>query len=42
MRRVAQPPSHYEVELRQPDQDERTGTAWRAIRRVGPDGIMRR
>ena len=29
----------YEVELRQPDlDDERTGTNWRTIRRVLPDG----
>jgi hypothetical protein len=29
----------YEVELRRPDPgDERTGTGWRAIRRVLPDG----
>ena len=38
MRRVAQAPSHYEVELRPAATDERTGTAWRAVRRVGPDG----
>ena len=42
MRRVAQAPSHYEVELRQPTGRRRTGTAWRAVRRVGPDGTMRR
>ena len=42
MRRVAQPPAHYEVELGQPTpRDGRTGTAWRAVRRVGPDGTMR-
>ena len=41
MRRVAQPPSHYEVELRQPTPGGgRTETAWRAVRRVGPDGTM--
>ena len=40
VRRVAQAPSHYEVELRQPRQDERAGAAWRAVRRVGPDGTM--
>ena len=34
MRHVAQAPSHYEVELHQ------AGTAWRAIKRVGPDGFM--
>jgi hypothetical protein len=37
MRRVAQAPSHYEVELRQ---DGQAGTGWRAIKRVGPDGFM--
>ena len=41
MKRVAQAPAHFEVELRQPDPgDGRTGTAWRAVRRVGPDGSM--
>ena len=41
MRRTARAPAHYEVELRQADhQGERTGTAWRAVRRVGPDGAM--
>ena len=41
MKRVAQAPSHYEVELRQPAPgDGRTGTSWRAVRRVGPDGTM--
>ena len=41
MRRVAQPPAHYEVELGQPTPgDGRTETAWRAVRRVGPDGAM--
>jgi hypothetical protein len=41
MRRVAQAPSHYEVELRQPAPgDGRTGASWRAVRRVGPDGTM--
>ena len=37
MRRVAQAPAHYEVELHQ---DGQAGTAWRAVRRVGPDGTM--
>jgi hypothetical protein len=42
VRRVAQAPSHYEVELRPADrQNERTGTAWRPVRRVEPDGTMR-
>ena len=41
MRRVAQPPAHYEVELGQPTpKDGRTETTWRAVRRVGPDGTM--
>ena len=41
MRRVAQPPAHYEVELGQPTpRDGRTETAWRVVRRVGPDGTM--
>ncbi len=41
MRRVVQAPSHYEVELRQPASgDSRNGTAWRSVRRVGPDGTM--
>ena len=41
MRRVAQPPAHYEVELGQPTpRDGRTETAWQAVRRVGPDGTM--
>ena len=41
MRRVAQPPAHYEVELGQPTpRGGRTETAWRAVRRVGPDGAM--
>jgi hypothetical protein len=41
VRRVAQAPSHYEVELRQPDPGNgRTGASWRAVRRVGPDGSM--
>ena len=41
MRRVAQPPAHFEVELGQPTpRDGRTETAWRAVRRVGPDGTM--
>ena len=41
MRRVAQAPSHYEVELRQPaPANGRAETAWRAVRRVGPDGAM--
>jgi hypothetical protein len=41
MNRTAQAPSHYEVELRQPAPgDGRTGTSWRAVRLVGPDGSM--
>jgi hypothetical protein len=41
MRRVAQAPAHYEVELRQPTPGGgRTDAAWRAVRRVGPDGTM--
>jgi hypothetical protein len=41
MKRTSQGPSHYEVELRQPAPgDGRTDTAWRAVRRVGPDGTM--
>ena len=41
MKRVAQAPSHYEVELGQPTpRDGRTEAAWRAVRRVGPDGTM--
>jgi hypothetical protein len=41
MRRTDQGPAHYEIELRQADrQDERTGAAWRPVRRVGPDGSM--
>src|SRR3954452_6266603 len=41
MRHIAQAPSHYEVELRQPAPgDGRTGATWRAVRRVGPDGAM--
>jgi hypothetical protein len=41
MKRIAQAPSHYEVELRQPGRsDGRTETTWRAVRRVGPDGTM--
>jgi len=41
VRRVAQAPSHYEVELRQPDLGGgRTGATWRAVRRVGPDGSL--
>ena len=41
MKRIAQAPSHYEVELRQPGRGNgRTETTWRAIRRVGPDGTM--
>jgi len=41
MKRVAQAPSHYEVELRQPDPGHgRNGTTWLAVRRVGPDGSM--
>jgi hypothetical protein len=42
VRRVAQAPSHYEVELRQPASgDARAEAAWRSVRRVGPDGTMR-
>ena len=37
MRHIAQAPSHYEVELHQ---DGQAGAAWRAIKRVGPDGTM--
>ena len=41
MRRVAQAPSHYEVELRQPAPGGgRSSASWRAVRRVGPDGSM--
>jgi hypothetical protein len=41
MRHAAQAPSHYEIELRQDArQNELTGAAWRAVRRVGPDGAM--
>ena len=41
MRRVAQAPSHYEVELRQPNTGNgRSGTVWRAVRRIAPDGAM--
>ena len=41
MKRTERGPAHYEVELRQADhQDERTGTSWRPIRRVRPDGAM--
>ena len=41
MRRIAQAPAHYEVELGQPTlRDGRTEMAWRAVRRVGPDGTM--
>jgi hypothetical protein len=41
MKHIAQAPSHYEVELRQPAPgDGRSGIAWRAVRRVGPDGTM--
>ena len=41
MRRIAQAPAHYEVELRQPASgDGRGEAAWRAVRRVGPDGTM--
>ena len=40
MRRVAQAPSHYEVELRQPAPGGGSGATWRAVRRVGPDGSM--
>ena len=32
---------HYEIELRPADrQNERAGAAWRAVRRVEPDGTM--
>ena len=42
MRRIAQAPAHYEIELRQAArQNEMTGAAWRSVRRVGPDGAMR-
>jgi hypothetical protein len=41
MKRAERGAAHYEVELRQPDPgDGRTGTSWRPIRRVGPDGTM--
>jgi hypothetical protein len=41
VRRIAQAPSHYEVELRQPaSRDDQTEPMWRAGRRVGPDGTM--
>jgi hypothetical protein len=40
MRRVAQSPAHYEVELRQPTPGDGRTDMWRAIRRVGPDGTM--
>ena len=41
MRRVAQAPAHYEVELRQlAPGDGRGEAAWRAVRRVAPDGTM--
>ena len=41
MRHIAQAPSHYEVELRQPAPgDGGTGATCRAVRRVGPDGTM--
>jgi hypothetical protein len=41
VRRVAQAPSHYEVELRQPGPGSgQTEATWRAVRRVGPDGTM--
>jgi hypothetical protein len=41
VKRVAQAPAHYEVELRQlAPGDGRAGTVWRAVRRVGPDGTM--
>jgi hypothetical protein len=41
VRRTGQGPAHYEVELRPADrQDERTGPAWRPVRRGGPDGTM--
>jgi hypothetical protein len=37
VRHVAQAPSHYEVELHQ---DGQAGTAWRAIKRIGANGIV--
>ena len=37
MRRVAQAPSHYEIELHQGGQ---AGTAWRAVRRIQVNGIV--
>jgi hypothetical protein len=41
VRRVAQAPSHYEVELRQPAPGGGRGDpTYRAVRRVGPDGTM--
>ena len=41
MRHVAQPPAHYEVELRQPAPgDGRTEATWRAVRRIGANGIV--
>ena len=41
MKRVAQAPSHYEVELRQPTSgDGRTEATWRAVRRIGANGIV--
>jgi len=42
VRRTDQGAAHYEVELRPAaHQNERTGTAWRPVRRVEPDGTMR-
>jgi hypothetical protein len=42
MKRAGHGIAHSEVELRQPDPgDGRTGTSWRPIRRVDPDGTMR-
>jgi hypothetical protein len=40
VKRVAQAPSHFEVELRQPAPGGGTGASWRAVRHVGPDGSM--
>ena len=41
MRRTDQGPAHYEIELRPAaHQNERTGAAWRPVRRIEPDGSM--
>ena len=37
MRRVTQAPAHYKIELHQEGQ---AVTAWRAIKRMGPNGFM--